>query len=332
MSENANGRLEYGASPLLPPPRTMKAITTVRPVVLARWSLAVSVVVLGLKYAAFAATGSVSLYSDALESLVNVAAAVVALVAIRVSVRPPDAGHPYGHTKAEYLSAVVEGALVLFAAVEIARAAWGRLLDPAPIEAIGVGLAVSVGATALNAAWAAVLVRAGEHHRSPALVADGRHLWTDVATTVGVLAGVGLAAGTGWWVLDPVVAVAVAANVIVVGVRLVRESVGGLMDESVPEGEMASIRDAIQAHMGEAVEVHALRARHAGRHTFVEFHLVVRSGATVDEAHALCDRLEESVRAVVPDSSVTIHVEPAHKGKGHGGVVTVGSDVPHTFT
>lgn len=308
---------------------TLRAAT---PTALARWTVAVSVAVLGLKYAAYALTGSVSLYSDALESLVNVAAAVVALYAIRVAARPPDADHPYGHTKAEYLSAVVEGALVLFAAVEIVRAAWERLLEPLPLEGIGIGLVVSVGATALNATWASVLVRAGRRHRSPALVADGRHLWTDVVTTVGVLAGVGLAAATGWWVLDPAVAILVAANVVVVGVRLVRESVGGLMDESVPEAELATIREAIRAHMGGAEEVHALRARHAGRHTFVEFHLVVQGEATVDEAHVLCDRLEAAVRAAVPESSVTVHVEPAHKGKGHGGVVAVGSDVPHTFT
>ncbi len=310
----------------------MTILTKVSPLVLARWSIVVSLVVLGLKYVAFALTGSVSLYSDALESLVNVAAAVVALLAIRVAIRPPDADHPYGHTKAEYLSAVVEGALILYAAIEIVRAAWGRLLDPMPLEAIGLGLTVSVGATGLNAAWAAVLVRAGRHSRSPALIADGRHLWTDVVTTVGVLAGVGLAVVTGWWVLDPIIAMAVAANVVVVGVRLVRESVGGLMDESVSKEHLASIRETILAHMGEAEEVHALRARHAGRHTFIEFHLVVRGEATVDEAHALCDRLEQSIRGAISDSSVTIHVEPAHKAKGHGGVVSVGSDVPHTFT
>ena len=309
----------------------MKPLTSTSPLVLARWSVVVSVAVLGLKYAAFELTGSVSLYSDALESLVNVAAAVVALFAIRVAARPPDAEHPYGHTKAEYLSAVVEGALILFAAVEIVRAAWDRFLDPVALDAIGLGLAVSVGATALNAAWAAALVRAGRHHRSPALTADGRHLWTDVVTTLGVLAGIGLAVATGWWVLDPLIAMAVAANVVVVGFRLVRESVGGLMDQSVSEKELASIRETIRAHMGEAEEVHALRARHAGRHTFVEFHLVVRGESTVDEAHALCDRLEEAIREAVPDSSVTVHVEPAHKAKGHGGVVAVGSDVPHTF-
>ena len=298
----------------------------------ARLSLVVGTVVLGLKLLAYHLTGSISLYSDALESVVNVAAAGVALVAVRVAARPPDATHPYGHTKAEYLSAVVEGALILFAAIEIVRAAWGRFQSPVALDAIGLGLAVSVGATAINGAWAAILVRTGRRHRSPALVADGKHLAADVVTTVGVLAGIGLAAMTGWWVLDPLLAVVVAVNVVVVGVRLVRESVGGLMDEAVPEDEMAAVREAIRGHMGGALEVHALRARHAGRHTFVEFHLVVSGGATVDEAHALCDRLEGAIHEAVTNSSVTIHVEPEHKGKGHGGVVALGSDVPHTFT
>ena len=209
----------------------------VSPVATARLSLVVSLAVLGLKYLAYALTGSVSLSSDALESIVNVVAAVVALLAVRVAVRPPDENHPYGHTKAEYLSAVVEGALILFAAVEIVRAAWGRFLDPVALGHIGAGLAVSVGAAGLNAAWAAWLVRAGRRHRSPALAADGEHLWADVVTTVGVLAGVGLASATGWWVLDPLLAVAVAAHILFVGARLVRASVGGLMDESVPEEE-----------------------------------------------------------------------------------------------
>ena len=298
----------------------------------ARLSLVVSLVVLGLKGLAFALTGSVSLYSDALESVVNVVAAGVALLAVRVAVRPPDENHPYGHTKAEYLSAVVEGALILFAAVEIVRAAWGRFLDPVALEGIGVGVAIAVGATGLNAAWAAYLVRNGRRHRSPALVADGKHLWTDVVTTLGVLAGIGLATATGWWVLDPLLAVAVAVNIVVVGVRLVRESVGGLMDESVPEEEIEAIRRTIRNHMEGADEVHALRARHAGRHTFIEFHLVLPGETDVATAHAVCDRLEAALREAIPSSSTTIHVEPEHKAKQQGQVVRLGSDVPHTYT
>lgn len=304
----------------------------VSPIVTARLSLAIGLAVLGLKVLAYRLTGSVSLYSDALESVVNVAAALVALLAIRVALRPPDADHPYGHAKAEYLSAVAEGALIVFAAVEIVRAAWGRFVEPVALDALGLGLAVAIGATVINGAWAAVLVRTGRRHRSAALVADGKHLGADVVTTVGVLAGLGLATATGWWILDPVFAVLVAAHVVVVGVRLVRESLGGLMDESVPQADLDVIHAVILGHMGEALEVHALRARHAGSHTFVEFHLVLPGETTVTESHDLCDRLEAAIRAAVPGSSVTIHVEPEHKSKGHGGVLTVGSDVPHTFT
>lgn len=298
----------------------------------ARLGLVVSLAVLALKVVAYRLTGSVSLYSDALESVVNVAAAGVALFAVRLAVVPPDENHPYGHTKAEYLSAVVEGALIVFAAVEIMRAAWGRFQDPVALVAPGAGIAVAVVATVLNAAWAAVLMRTGRAHRSPALVADGRHLWSDVGSTVGVLAGIGLAVATGWWVLDPLLAVAVAVNVVVVGVRLIRESVGGLMDESLPAGEMRVVHEAILGEMGDAIEAHALRARRAGSHTFVEFHLVLAGETSVEASHRLCDRLEAAVQAAVPGSSVTIHVEPEAKSKGHGGVVAVGADVPHTFT
>ena len=298
----------------------------------ARLGLVVSLAVLALKVVAYRLTGSVSLYSDALESVVNVAAAGVALFAVRLAVVPPDENHPYGHTKAEYLSAVVEGALIVFAAVEIMRAAWGRFQDPVALVAPGAGIAVAVVATVLNAAWAAVLMRTGRAHRSPALVADGRHLWSDVGSTVGVLAGIGLAVATGWWVLDPLLAVAVAINVVVVGVRLIRESVGGLLDDSLPAGEMRVVHEAILGEMGDAIEAHALRARRAGSHTFVEFHLVLAGETSVEASHRLCDRLEAAVQAAVPGSSVTIHVEPEAKSKGHGGVVAVGADVPHTFT
>lgn len=298
----------------------------------ARLGLVVSLVVLGLKVVAYRLTGSVSLYSDALESVVNVAAAGVALFAVRLAVLPPDENHPYGHTKAEYLSAVVEGALIVFAAVEIMRAAWGRFQSPVALDAPGAGVAVAVVATILTAAWAAVLVRTGRAHRSPALVADGRHLWSDVGSTIGVLAGIGLAVATGWWILDPLLAVTVAVNVVVVGVRLIRESVGGLMDESLPADEMRVVHEAILGEMGDAIEAHALRARRAGRHTFVEFHLVLAGETSVEASHGLCDRLEAAIQAAVPGSSVTIHVEPEAKAKGHGGVVAVGANVPHTFT
>ena len=296
-----------------------------KPVAVARLSLIVGVLVLALKYAAYRITGSVSLYSDALESIVNVVAAAVALVAVRFADRPPDLNHPYGHTKAEYFSAVVEGALILFAAAEIVRAAWLRFQTPVVLEGLGAGVAVSVGASVLNGLLAAYLVRSGRRQRSPALVADGRHLWTDVFTTAGVLAGVGLAWATGWWVLDPLLAILVAINIVYVGLDLVRTSVGGLMDESLSDEEVDRIRGALVRQMEGAIEVHALRSRHAGRHTFVEFHLVVPGAMSVDASHAICDRMEAAVQAEVPGSVVTIHVEPEDKAKHTGRVARLGA-------
>jgi cation diffusion facilitator family transporter len=296
-----------------------------RPITVARLSLAVGVLVLALKYVAYRVTGSVSLYSAALESIVNVVAAGVALFAIRLAERPPDETHPYGHTKAEYFSAVIEGALILFAATEIVRSAWIRFQDPVALSSLGVGLGVSVAASALNGVLAAFLVRTGRQQRSPALVADGQHLWTDVFTTVGVLLGVGLAWWTGWWILDPLLAIIVALNIVRVGWALVRTSVGGLMDESLPHDEMEALQRVIRRHMDGAVEVHALRSRHAGRDVFVEFHLVVPGAMSVDDSHALCDELEAAIREAMPGSVVTIHVEPESKAKHEGRVVRLGA-------
>ncbi|HET6569831.1 MAG TPA: cation diffusion facilitator family transporter [Rhodothermales bacterium] len=296
-----------------------------KPVQTIRLSVILSIVVLAMKYVAYRLTGSVSLYSDALESVVNVVAAVVALVAVRLASMPPDINHPYGHTKAEYFSAVVEGALILFAAAEIVRSAWLRMFEPVPLTDLDVGLGISLLATALNAALAVLLVRSGRLQRSPALVADGRHLLTDVSTTVGVLVGIGLAGITGWWVLDPILAIVVALNILRVGYRLVRESVGGLMDESPSDAEMEEIQKTITTHMAGAIEAHALRARHAGRSSFIEFHLVVSEDVSVGTSHAICDRIEAALHEHVPGSIVTIHVEPENKAKYQGAVSRLGT-------
>ncbi|MDZ4700213.1 MAG: cation diffusion facilitator family transporter [Rhodothermales bacterium] len=290
------------------------------PIALARYNILFSLGILGLKYAAYALTGSVSLYSDALESIVNVAAALMALYAIQVAAQPPDREHPFGHTKAEFLSAVAEGALILFAAVEIARAAGARLLAPVPLEGLTAGLALSSLAGVLTAAWAAFLIRTGRKRRSPALVADGKHLWTDVVSTGGVLVGILLANATGWWILDPILAMAVAINVVIEGLRLMRESMGGLMDESLPDAQMDDIQQIIRTSMDGAIEAHALRSRTAGRHRFIEFHLVVPGSMSVEASHAICDRLETALVAGIADCSVTIHVEPEGKAKHLGPV------------
>lgn len=284
-------------------------------------SVVVAAVVLGLKFLAYLLTGSVALYSDALESVINVAAAVTALVALRVAARPADANHPYGHTKAEYFSAVTEGVLIVLAAVAILMEAVPALLSPHPVDAPYPGLLVNLGASVLNGLWASVLLREGRRLRSPALLADGRHVLSDVVTSVGVLVGVVLAEVTGWSVLDPLLAVLVALNVLWSGWGLMRESVGGLMDAGADPTTTARLRQLMSEHAEGALEIHDVRTRHAGRVTFVEFHLVVPGQMTVEEAHHICDRLEDAIRAELEGASVTIHVEPQEKAKHHGVLV-----------
>jgi cation diffusion facilitator family transporter len=285
--------------------------------------IGIGVLVLALKYTAYLFTGSVAFYSDALESIVNVATAVTAFIAIRVSARPPDANHPYGHHKAEYISAVVEGVLIVIAAIAILQKAYFGFIAPRPIEAPTMGLLFNGVATAVNGLWCAVLFRAGRRNRSPALLADARHLLTDVATSVGVFIGVALVTLTGWLILDPLMAVVVAFNILWWGWVLVRQSIGGLMDEAVPEDELEKIRQAISTGAQGAIEAHDLRTRHAARATFVQFHLVVPGEMSVAESHAICDRIEEAIKSDVPDAVVTIHVEPEHKAKHPGGVPVV---------
>ncbi|GAA5448791.1 ferrous-iron efflux pump FieF [Deinococcus depolymerans] len=292
---------------------------------LALGSILVAVVVLALKYVAYLMTGSVALYSDALESIINVAAAVAALMALRVAARPADANHPYGHTKAEYFSAVAEGVLIVLAAAAIVREALPALLNPVAAGGqVGLGLAglgVNLGAGLLNAVWASVLLRQGRALRSPALLADGRHIFSDVVTSVGVLLGVLAARLTGLAWLDPLLAILVALNILWSGWLLVRESVGGLMDAAVDPETEAKIRQAMSLHGQGALEMHDLRTRHAGSVTFIEFHMVVPGDMTVQEAHSICDRLEDAIRAETPQCSISIHVEPQEKAKHHGVLV-----------
>ncbi len=297
------------------PARTAVAIRT------ALQSVLVALLVLGLKYLAYLLTGSVALYSDALESIINVVAAGGAYLALRVSARPADAGHPYGHSKAEYLSAVTEGVLIVLAAISIVREALPLLTQPRSVEAPLLGLGISAGASVINFLWAGVLLRTGKSRRSPALMADGRHVMSDVVTSAGVLIGVVVAKYTGWLILDPLLAVLVALNILWSGFNLVRESVGGLMDAAVDPGTERRIRQAISEQAGGALEAHDLRTRHAGAVTFVEFHLVVPGSMTVEEAHAICDRLEDGLQAAVEGANVTIHVEPQEKAKHHGVLV-----------
>jgi cation diffusion facilitator family transporter len=289
---------------------------------LALTSVGVGILVLALKFWAWWLTGSVALWSDALESFVNVATAVAALAAIRYSALPADANHPFGHAKAEYFSVVLEGVLIIIAAVSILSSAWIGLQHPRVLEQPAEGLAVNLLATVINGAWATVLVTVGRKRRSMALAADGIHLFTDVATSVGVLVGLVLAVATGWLILDPVLAAAVAVNILWQGWKLIRVSVGGLMDEAVESETLERIRAVISENAAGAIEAHDVRTRHAGHMTFIEFHLVVPGIMPVSESHAICDRIEKALRNVVPDVHIAIHVEPEEKAK-HTGVVGV---------
>lgn len=289
---------------------------------IAAGSLLVGLLVLGLKFVAWWLTGSVALFSDALESIINVATAGAALLAVRVAAIPADANHPYGHTKAEYFSAVIEGVLIVVAAAMILREAWFAFLSPRVIDAPLSGLLVSGVATVINAGWGAFLIRRGRNLRSPALRADGRHLLTDVATSVGVIAGVGLSVATGLPILDPIIAALVAVHILGSGWILVRDSIGGLMDKAPPPAELDRIRALIAQSAEGAIEAHDLRTRHAGRMTFIEFHLVVTGDMSVSRAHDICDRIEKAIRTEFPDATITIHVEPENKAK-HAGIVVL---------
>ena len=288
---------------------------------LAIGSIVVGILVLVIKGAAWWVTGSVALLSDALESTVNLATALAALVAIRVAARPADASHPYGHDKAEYFSAVMEGVLILLAAILILREAWSGFLAPRPPEAPTLGLAISLCATALNAGWAFVLIRYGRREQSPALVADGRHLWTDVVTSAGVVVGIGLTLLTGIWAIDPLIAALVALHILGSGWGIVRASLSGLMDEALPEERLAEIRRLIADSADGAHEAHDLRTRQAGTTTFIDFHLVVPGEMSVLDAHEICDRIETRIRHEFEDAHIAIHVEPEHKAKQSGIVV-----------
>lgn len=288
---------------------------------LAVGSLLIGVVVLGLKALAWQMTGSVALLSDALESTVNVATAIAALVAIKIAARPADANHPYGHHKAEFFSAVLEGVMIIVAALLILHEAYKGLQSPRILDAPLQGLLVNGLASVLNGIWCWVLVSRGRRLRSPALVADGKHLLSDVISSVGVTFGVLLAIETGWAVLDPLLAGIVALNILWSGWKVMATSLSGLMDEAVPDETMAKIRNVISSQADGALEAHDLRTRHAGKVTFVDFHLVVPGTTSVADAHDICDRIEREMKLKVPDAMVTIHVEPEHKAKQTGIVV-----------
>ena len=295
-----------------PPQRTLRTVEVIGAV-----SIAVALAVMAIKYAAYHVTGSVALLSDALESIVNLVAALAALVAIRYGARPADKEHPFGHHKAEYFSAVLEGALIIVAALLIFREAYDAIVSPRALDELGVGMALSLLATLLNGAWSSYLIRRGRVLRSPALVADGWHLFTDVLTSVGVIIGLLLAKFTGIALLDPLLAVCVAVYILWSGSKIAVTSLNGLLDQAADAETLARINAAIKESGHGALEAHDVRTRLAGPVVFIEFHLVVPGEMSVNEAHQICDRLEEALEAQIEGSDVVIHVEPEYKAKAH---------------
>ena len=273
-------------------------------------SIGAAILTIGLKGSAFLLTGSVGLLSDAAESLVNLVAAVIALVALTVAARPADDSHQYGHGKAEYFSAGVEGLMIFVAAAIILVEAVNRLMNPQPLERLGIGLLITLLATAINGALGLLLLRRGREHRSAALVADGKHLMTDVWTSAGVVVGVTLVALTGWLPLDSLVAIAVAINILVVGTRLVVESTSNLLDAALSADEIAEIRTALEPYRSDDVSFHGLQTRASGRQRFVSFHVLVPGQWSVQQAHDLVEAVEQDVRTRLDGVNVTTHVEP----------------------
>ena len=273
-------------------------------------SVAAALVTIGLKTTAWLITDSVGLLADAAESLVNLAAAVLALVLVRWSGQPPDEEHAYGHDKADHLSAGAEGTLILVAAATIVVSSIGRLLDPQPLEAAGIGLVLSALASLVNLGVGRVLIGAGREHRSLVLEADGRHLMTDVWTTAGVIAGLLVVMATGIDVLDPIIALLVAANIVRTGLGLVSRSAGGLMDRALDPDELARVQAVLDQHRSATMEFHALRTRRAGRRAFVDVHVLVPGEWSVQRGHDAIEALEDDLRRALDPVTVLTHLEP----------------------
>lgn len=289
---------------------------------LAGWSIVVACIVLGLKTVAWWITGSVALYSDAVESVINVMTALMAWVAIRISHRPADKGHPFGHYKAEYFSAVVAGVLIVLAAILIFSEAVSALLHPHDLQAPLAGIAVNAVAAGINGLWAWLLISEGRKSRSPALAADGRHILVDVVTSASVIIGLVLVLATGWIFLDSLIAMAVGVNVLREGWRVTVSSVDGLMDGALDDEKTERVRQTILETASGAIEVHDIKTRGAGHVSFIEFHLVVDGKMSVADSHAICNRVEEALQAAIPGANVTIHVEPDEESKRDG--ITIG--------
>jgi cation diffusion facilitator family transporter len=272
-------------------------------------SIAAALVTIVIKTLAYLLTGSVGLLSDALESLVNLAGAVMALGMLIIAARPADDDHAFGHGKAEYFSSMVEGVLILLAALGIGVTAVERLFAPKALEQLGLGLGLSTSASLVNLAVSRVLLRAGRRANSITLEANAHHLMTDVWTSAGVLAGVGAVSLTGWQRFDPLTAIVVAANIVWTGVRIIRRSVQGLMDVALPPADVDAITRALEPHLESGIKVHAIRTRQAGARRFVSLHVLVPGSWQVKEGHDLLERIEADIRAALPGATLLTHLE-----------------------
>ena len=285
-------------------------------------TLAVSILALAMKYMAWRATGSVALYSDTLETIINVVAAVAGLWALHVASLPPDENHTYGHYKAEYLSAVAEGVLVVMTAITIGHEAWKGWFDPHLPTNSMIGVIFNGGAGILNLVWGAVMMAAGRRHQSPTLIAGAQHVLSDVWASAALVAGFVLIPLTGWDRLDSILAGLIALNVLRTGWDMMRTSISGLMDAAPEPATLTQIRRIISINATGAIEAHDIRARIVGAMTFIEFHLVVAGDMSVEAAHQICDRIEEALRRELGSALINIHVEPERKAK-HNGIIVL---------
>jgi cation diffusion facilitator family transporter len=274
-------------------------------------SIVAAVLTIGLKLGAYLLTGSVGLFSDAAESVVNLVAAVAALWALIYAARPPDEEHAFGHNKAEYFSSGLESALIIIAAVWIGITAWERLMDPQPLENVGLGLSITLVAAALNGGVALTILRAGRRLRSITLRADAHHLLTDVWTSLGVVLGIVTVQLTGWLVLDPLIGLVVAANIVRIGVRLLRDTASGLLDQALPPEDRAKILEILSRYEERDIRFHALRTRASGQRRFISMHVLVPGRWTVQQGHDLSEKIEEDLAEALPQSTFFIHIEPS---------------------
>lgn len=274
-------------------------------------SVVVAAATISLKLGAYFLTGSVGLFSDAAESVVNLVAAVAALWALTLAARPPDEEHAFGHNKAEYFSSGLESALIIVAAGWIGVTAWSRLMDPQPLENVGIGLGITLVAAAVNGGAALVILSAGRRLRSITLRTDAYHLFTDVWTSLGVVVGVAAVALTGWLVLDPLIALIVAANIVWTGVRLLRDTLQGLLDRALPNEDQETISKVLARYEREAIQFHAVRTRAAGQRRFVSMHVLVPGRWTVQKGHDLSEEIEKSLGEELPGSTIFVHIEPS---------------------